>query len=202
MSRSTDLDRELEDLATLAECGLPVARIVVVPPAAEAEFYRLNNLEIRLSEHFSGVNLGFPDDEDIEDLAPDAEALVYSHYLLDEFIDGFYSALGGLPAELRVRRPGEDGVTASGARASLLAMKRAWSAAWSFDTLWGRLSSGGALIPPPRPLLLHAAPLRPLPLELTRDASALLGRELELRGDEATGISRVATRTAGRAGDG
>lgn len=192
--RSGELDREVEDLATLAQCGLPVATIIVVPPEVEAEFYRLNNLGERLQERFSGVNLGFPDDEDIEDLAPAAEATVYGHYLLDEFIDAFYAAIEGLPDELRIRRPGEDGITVSGARGALLGLKRNWSASWSFDSVWARLSASGELMPPPRPLLLHAAELAPLPAVLSRDASALLGRPLELLGDPVMGISRIVQR--------
>ena len=196
-------EQEVEDLITLAGCGMPVARIVVVPGEAEAEFYRLNNLGDLLLEHFRGVKLSFPDDEDVEDLAPGAESLVNGHYLLDEFIDRFYDAATGMPEELRVRRPGSDGVSASGRRAALLAVKRSWSRVWSFEPLWQRLERNEGLIPPPRPLLLHAAPLEPLPAELSSDASALLGRPLRVLGATSTGISRVVpVDSAKHAGDG
>lgn len=182
---------ELEALSILAECGMEVARIVVVPPAAEAEFYRLNNLGDRLRLHFAGVKLSDPDDEDIEDLAPGAQSLVSGHFLLDEFIDRFYDAISGMPRELRVRRPGEDGLLVSGSRAGLLSVKGAWSADWAFEALWSRLSSGGPLVPAPRPLLLHPAPLEVLPSELSHDASALLGKSLRLMGHPESGISRI-----------
>lgn len=191
--RAETREPELEDLTTLAECGMPVARIVVVPATVESEFYRLNNLIDHLRLHFSALNLNVPDDEDIEDLAPGAEALVDGHYLLDEFIDRFYDAISGMATDLRIRRPAQDGWTTSGPRAGLLAVKRAWRADWAFEAIWERLSNGGDLVPAPRPLLLHASPLQPLPLELSNDASALLGKPVMLKGHASTGISRIVT---------
>jgi hypothetical protein len=164
---------------------------VVVPPSAEQEIYRLNNLASRLLELFTAVDPADPDDDDIEELAPEAQRLVNGHYLLDEFIDGFYEATCGLPARVRVRRPSDSGTTASRGRPSLLAMKRAWSADWTFEAIWSRLSGGGSLLPDARPVLLHAAALEPLPWEMHADAKALLGREVVLLGGVGAGIVAV-----------
>lgn len=182
---------ELRDLKVLGECGLPVAEIVVVPAALEEEFYRLNNLNIRLRQMFAAVDMSDPDDDEIEDIAPEAKRLVKGHYLLDEFIDGFYQATSELPSPVRVRRPGESGLVSSPGRPALLALKRSWCADWEFDSLWSRLSGSGSLLPEPRPVLIHAAGLASMPVELNRDAEALLGRAVTLHGDAEAGITSV-----------
>jgi hypothetical protein len=181
-------EREIRELKTLAEGGLPVAPTVVVPPAAEEEFYRLNNLGGRLGTLFAGVDLRDPDDDDIDELAPEAERLVAAHFLLDEFIDRFYGATASLPELVRVRRPGETGAVSRRGRPSLLALKRSWSDDWGFERLWARLSGGASLLPAPRALLIQPASLDRLePLEA--DASALLGRKPELFGDRELGAT-------------
>jgi hypothetical protein len=185
------LEPELRDLMTLNRGRLPVARTIVVPAAAEAEFYRLNNLPGRLGELFKGIDEADPDDDDIEELAPEAERLVAGRYLLDEFIDLFYEALSGLPEVVRVRRPSEEGAVAARGRSSLLALKRNWSEDWGFERLWDRLSSGGPLLPAPRPLLIQPAPLERLSRALENHAGALLGRSVELFGDPDLGITLV-----------
>jgi hypothetical protein len=189
-------EQEVGDLRTLATGGLPVAPTVVVPAAAEEEFYRLNNLGGRLGVLFGRVDLRDPDDDDIDELAPEAERLVAAHFLLDEFIDRFYEAGAGLPRLVRVRRPGETGEVSRSGRASLLALKRAWSDDWGFDRLWARLEGGGPLLPVPRPLLIQPAPLERL-RHLEGDAHALLAHNVELFGDPELGAALVRP-TAGR----
>jgi hypothetical protein len=187
-------EREVRDLRTLAESGLPVALTVVVPAVAEEEFYRLNNLGGRLAVLFGKVDLRDPDDDDIDELAPEAERLVAAHFLLDEFIDRFYEATSGLPERVRVRRPGEAGEVSRRGRPSLLALKRSWSDDWGFDRLWARLAEGALLLPAPRPLLVQPAPLERLE-RLEGDASALLGRQVELFGDPGPGVTLVGSPT-------
>jgi hypothetical protein len=183
-------DRETVDLRLLLDAGLPVAPVVVVPAPAEEEFYRLNNLATRLEALFCAVDLVDPDDEDVEDLAPAAQALVAGHYLLDEFIDAFYESTAALPETIRVRRPGDDGFVARRGRASLLALKGSWSGDWAFDAIWARLSAGGALLPRARPTLLHAPALERMSVE-ELDAAALLGSPVTLLGDPGHGITSV-----------
>lgn len=185
---------EIDHLLTLADCGLPVAQVVVVPAAAEEEFYRLNNLSLRLEALFRAVDVDDPDDDDIEDIAPAAQRLVSNHYLLDEFIDAFYESTSFLPEELRVRRPGSVGVESRRGRPSLLALKRAWCEEWTFASLWRRLSQEHVLLPAARRVLLHVAPLPGrLPASLERDAEALLGQPVALYGDSAGRITAIET---------
>lgn len=186
-----DTAGELGDLRTLRDCGFAVAPMIIVPAEAEAQFYRLNNLGSRLASLFGQIDLSDPDDEDIEDLAPLAERLVSSHYLLDEFIDSFYESTSSLPGRLRLRRPGTVGVECAAGRPSLLALKRTWSSDWTFDALWGRLSSSARLQPQAQPVLVHPAPLKPLATQTVEDAAALLGRRVELLGGDELGIAMV-----------
>jgi hypothetical protein len=195
-------EQEIGDLRTLAAGGLPVAPTVVVPAAAEEEFYRLNNLGGRIGVMFGRVDLRDPDDDDIDELAPEAERLVAAHFLLDEFIDRFYEASTDLPQLVRVRRPGESGEVTRKGRRSLLALKRAWSDDWGFERIWARLQGGAPLLPAPRPLLIQPAPLERLQ-HLEGDANALLARNVELFGDPelgATLVSPAAGREPTRAG--
>lgn len=182
---------EVGDLRTLRDCGFAVAPMVIVPADAEAEFYRLNNLGARLGGMFDEIDLRDPDDEDIEDLAPLAESLVSSHYLLDEFIDSFYESTSDIPGRLHVRRPGSVGLECAPGRPSLLALKRTWSSDWTFEALWSRLSATGQLLPEARPVLVHPAPLKPLGAQAVEDAAALLGRPVELLGGDELGIAMV-----------
>jgi len=105
---------ELGALLQLAAAGFRVAPIRVVPAAAEETFYRLNNLPAQLSALFAGLDLTDPDEDDLEERAPAAARLVRSHFLLDEFVDLFYTGLAGLPTRLRVRRPHAPGAAATG----------------------------------------------------------------------------------------
>jgi hypothetical protein len=143
--------------------GVPVAPLVVVPAALEAEHYRLNNLPERLRKLFTGVDLADPDEDDLEELAPAAQALVRDHALLDEVIDGLYGALEGLPDEVTVRRPGQGGRVLALGRPVLLEIKRVWAEAWTEEALALRLRSEVRLAPTPRPVLVHGAAVTEVP---------------------------------------
>jgi len=190
-TESGDQPAELTWLRTLADSGFPVTPLVVVPARAQEFFYQLNNLGERVTQVFEGIDLGDPDDEDIEDLAPLAQELVTGHYLLDEFVDAFYDACRPLVQERTARRPGREGVACSGDRESLLAVKQLWAADWEFEAVWQRLMRGDRVLPPPRPVLLHQREAGPLDGDGSRDASALLGVDVEILGTADKHITRV-----------
>jgi hypothetical protein len=197
---------ELGALWRLAEAGFKVAPLRVVPDAAEETFYRLNNLPARLSDLFCGLDLTDPDEDDLEERAPEAQQLLRAHFLLDEFVDLFYDGLADLPAQLRVRRLAASEVAgiSSGVRAppagrvvtrgrpALLALKETWADDWSFSALRARTALQGSVALAAQPVLL----VRPAQddagdAEAAR-ASALLGRPVRLRHDPELGLTGVA----------
>src|SRR5699024_7464253 len=93
-------------------------------PESEESFYRYGNLVRRLHRLFSGVDPTDPDEDDLEELAPEAMQLVTGSYLLDEVIVEFYETVAVLLEERRLRRPGQAGRAARGARGILLALGR------------------------------------------------------------------------------
>lgn len=147
---------ELRALLRLREAGLPLAPLLLVPAAVEERFYRLNNLPAQLLALFRGVDPSDPDDDEVEEAAPRARALLRQHFLLDEFIDAFYEAAGALPPRVRVRRPGSAGREVARGRPALLALKGCWEDDWRFETLMARLLATGSLAVSARPVLLHA----------------------------------------------
>lgn len=174
-------DPELAALAELARAGFALAPLVVVPAAVEERFYRLNNLPDRLAAAFANVDPADPDEDDVEEAVPVAEALIRGHYLLDEFVDDFYAATRPLPAELRVRRPEQDGETAARGRPSLLALKHAYQRDWSFEAVWNRLKARQGIALEARPVLVHGADDRAAPESLNGRAGAALGRRVTVR---------------------
>ena len=148
---------ELAWLLRAERAGLPVTPMAVVPVTVEATFYQLNNLPEQLLRLFAGVVSDDPDEDDLEERAPEAIALVLGHTLLDEVIEGLYDALDGLPERLLVRRAGSDGVATWRGRETLLTIKRTWSRAWQVDAIAARLRAGQGLAPQPQPLLVHDA---------------------------------------------
>lgn len=149
-------ETELTSLAAL-HGAVPLAGRVVVPAAAEATFYRLNQLPSRLEALFGSVASRDPDEDDVEELAPEARALVARHVLDDVFVEAFYEACDALPERLRVRRLGEIGEVALRGRPALLAMRAVWAEAWSDAAIVERLRDTGALMPVPRAVVVHGA---------------------------------------------
>src|SRR5690625_434543 len=170
---------ELDRLAELHAAGLAVAPIMLVPASSEEAFYHYGNLVRRLNRLFRDVDPVDPDEDDLEELAPEAMTLVTGSYLLDEVIDEFYETVRFLPEERRVRRPGSAGVPARGARGCLLALKRTWAEDWSFSALSERVPATAGFGLDARPVLVHEA-----------DAPAadrvLLGRVAEVLGTAAS----------------
>lgn len=146
----------------LQAAGVGLAPIGMVPAEAEERFYRLNNLPEQIAQLYAAVSLDDPDEDDIEEISPRAQALLRSHYLLDEVIDAFYEVTASLGEHLRVRRPGSAGTVVVAGRPGLLALKRAWEAAWGVNEVLARLRREGTLAPEAAPVLIHApdAPLQ------------------------------------------
>lgn len=170
---------EIAALQALAAGGVPVTRIAVVPAEVEERFYRLNNLPARISALFADVDPRDPDEDDLEERAPAAMELVERHFLLDELVDAFYDRIAGLPARVRVRRPGAAGVECARGRPALLAVKRLWAGDWSFDALVGRLERTGTFAIEERPVLVHGRDEAAAPLASAR-ARAVLGEGFEI----------------------
>jgi len=146
---------ELADLAALSAAGLPVGSVVVVPSAVEERFYRLNNLPALLNEVFAAVDPADPDEDDVEEAIPAAEALVRQHYMLDETVDDFYRATADLTDRVHVRRPMCNGEVALRGRPALMALKRLFQSDWSYEAVWERLRRGHGIALEARPALLH-----------------------------------------------
>lgn len=168
---------EARALAAARAAGLPVAPVIVVPPGAETAFYRLNGLPPRLAKLFYGVASRDPDEDDVEAQIPAAQALVAAHALADSWVDAFYDALPALPARVTVRRPDlpadgtPDGASVLRGRPALLALRRLWAAAWSFEAVLARLRRTGAVAIAAQPVLLHP--------EAVGGADAALAAQLE-----------------------
>lgn len=193
---ATDLPSELSALRRLGEAGFRLAPLRVLPAAAEETFYRLNNLPAQLSAIFRSVDLANPDEDDIEELAPEAQRLVRAHFLLDEFVDLFYAGLSGLPAQLRVRRPNtaqgvHTGRVVTRGRPALLALKDTWADDWSFDALLARTTLEGSIALAAQPVLLAPPAQNDAGSAEAARASALLGRRVRLRHDPALGLTGV-----------
>ncbi len=181
---------EVAALEALHRGGVAVAPIVVVPAGAEERFYRLNNLVPQLAALFRGVDPADPDEDELEEFAPAALALFKSHFLLDEFIDLFYTALAALPAAVRVRRAGEAGVKSVRGRPALVALKDAWAAEWRFEALVERLGRSHTFALEARPVLVGPAAETPASPELVSQVRELLERSTQVWTTD-LGISRL-----------
>ena len=196
---------ELAALAQLAAAGVRLAPLRVVPSTAEETFYRLNNLPAQLSALFAGLDLANPDEDDLEELAPDAQVLLRQHFLLDEFVDLFYAGLANLPARLRVRRPNMPGAEGTGAgggaaeegrvvtkgRPALLALKDTWADDWSFDALWARTTREGTVALSAQPVILAPPTQTDAGDAEAGHASQLLRQRVRLLHDPALGMTGV-----------
>lgn len=195
-----DVD-EIRALTTLRDAGDPelvLAPFRIVPPEAEERFYKLNNLPAQLRDLFAEVDPEDPDEDDIEELSPDAQKLISSHYLLDEFIDVFYDGIAALPGQVRVRHPFGTGYDPEGdavvrGRPALIALKRLWASAWEFEVLMDRLEHHHTIALDPHPVIITAAGLDDAPADLERRASDLLERDVVLKLDNGH-ITRVGFR--------
>ncbi len=171
-------ETELTELARLQGTGLAVAPVMVVPALEEELFYRHANLVPQLTQVFRDVDPTDPDEEDLEDLAPEAMRLIRESYLLDEVIDRFYDSLADMPVALRVRRPGDPGLTAGRGRPALLALKRVWAAEWQPERMLARVATLGSFALEARPVLVHGTDV-PADEALTAEVEGVLGRQVK-----------------------
>ena len=179
-------------LTKLAENGFRLAPIVVVPAALEEHFYRLNNLPAQLAVIFKDVDLGDPDEDDVEDAVPAAQALLKKHYLLDEVIDAFYGAVQSLPSKLELRRADtQQGYKALRGRPTLMKLKQLWTDDWDFEAVLSRLESQQTFGLEARPTLIHTADDKPATTERSQAASERLGRSVTLWEHPEFGVTRV-----------
>jgi hypothetical protein len=184
---------ELAWLRRAQELGVPVAPMAVVTDVVERDFYRLAQLGPRVASHFAHVDPRDPDEDDLEDLAPDVAAWVLDAALLVEVVEGFFEAQAGLPPRVRVRRPGSEGVLAVRGRPALVAVKRTWAAAWAPAAVKARVAAGGGWLPEPSPVLVHGADIRP-DIAAAAAASKALGRDVDAWCDERGRLARLALR--------
>lgn len=191
---------EAAELAGLAEAGLDLAPMVWIPPDAEEAFYRLNGLPSRLAAVFEGVASHDPDEDDVEELAPQARALLGQHALLDAWVDAFYEAVGDLPARLRVRRPGDAGREAARGRPALLALRATWADDWSDDAVLARLRATGSVALEAAPVLLHGSDDDEADDARTARVQEALGVERRVRIDADGRIVRLGSATRPRSG--
>lgn len=182
---------EPTDLADLVGV-VPLAERVWIPAAAEETFYRLNHLPPRLTALFAEVASTDPDEDDVDEIAPRARALVASHVVLDDWVDAFYEATGSLGERLEVRRPGAAGRRASRGRPALLALRAVWGEAWSDDAVTRRLRATGTVGLEARPIIVHAAGDGPAEPALARRIADALGGPREVRALSDGRVTRVA----------
>jgi hypothetical protein len=182
-------DPESRALARLAD-ELALAPRVVVAPAAEEAFYRLNHLDGRLTALFEGIASHDPDEDEIEEAAPAARRLLAGHVLLDAWVDAFYDACRSLPARVRVRRAGESGRAATNGRPALLALRRTWAEPWRDEAIVDRLRAGGPLRPRPAATIVHGDD-RPADAALQAAVAQRIGTGWRAFLDEAGGLTRL-----------
>ncbi|WP_189072477.1 hypothetical protein [Deinococcus sedimenti] len=153
---------ELAEVTRLLTVGTPG---VIVPPAFEEAFYRGGNLPEQLRRLFAPIRPARIDEDALEPLAVQAQALIRTSYLMDDAVQAFYRTLAraNLPAGgvVRVRRA--DGAQAEDApllppgTAVLQAVKRVWAQDWTFDAVVDRLDRTGSIALEARSTLLHPA---------------------------------------------
>lgn len=191
------LEPELTALGRLHRAGLPVAPLRVLLPGAEEAFYRLNNLPAQLAALFAGLDLSDPDEDDLEERAPAAQALLKTHFLLDEFVDAFYVGLAPLPNRLRVRRATPPGGPLAGGRVALkgrpalLALKDLWADDWSVAALLTRTAETASVGLAARAVLIGAPGRERAGGELTDRAAEVLGVGAVLTLEPVLGITGV-----------
>jgi hypothetical protein len=184
-------ETEIQQLKRLADAGITVAPLLIVPASLEEYFYRLNNLPAQLSTAFAKVNLKNPDEDDLEDAVPQAQALFKRHYLLDEVIDMFYEQLEFLPERVTVRRASSEDKTVLKGRPALMALKEVWMDDWSFETVLERIERTRTIGLEARPTLLCAESTGQASSNLLNQVKNVLGQDVEVEISSQLGVTRV-----------
>lgn len=137
---------------------------MLIPASFEESYYRNFNLPEQLRLIFKGINPYRVDEDALEGLCEQAQALVRGSVLVDDAVQVLYRALGnaGLNSgEVHARRPGEQyaetaqRVTPPGT-AVLHAVKRLWAHDWAFENVLRRIDDTGGVGLDARPTLLLA----------------------------------------------
>jgi hypothetical protein len=184
-------ETEVQYLKRLSDASVRVAPLLVVPASLEEYFYRLNNLPAQLNTIFAKINLKNPDEDDVEDAVPQAQALFKRHYLLDETIDMFYEQLEFLPERVTVRRAGQEGKTVLKGRPALMALKEVWMEDWSFETVLERIERTKGIGLEARPTLIGTESTGKADPNVLNQVKNVLGQEVELEVNVSLGITSV-----------
>lgn len=175
-----------------------LGRAFVIGAAFEEAYYRGANLPETLGRLFAPVRPDRIDEDALEPLCLQAQALVRTSALLDDHVQHLYRALknSGLDSgELHLRRPdpaaGQRRSEAATLRppgtAALHALKRLWASDWALDDVIARLDQGGSVGLEARPTLVFGgAPGQPDPVmtaALGQPAWSSAGRLVGLGGD-------------------
>lgn len=189
-ARPIDASDESRALASL-EAPLERSPRVWIPAAAEASFYRLNHLDVAIAERFAGIAGPDPDEDDVEEVAPEVRRLIADHVLLDAWVDAFYDACRPLGPRVRLRRPNQAGASALNGRPALLALRAAWAETWSDDAIVARLRAGGNLRAPASPFVVHADD-RPAETSVAAAVERQIGKGWSAYTDDSGAITRLA----------
>jgi hypothetical protein len=184
-------ETEVQYLKRLSDASVRVAPLLVVPASLEEYFYRLNNLPAQLNTIFAKINLKNPDEDDVEDAVPQAQALFKRHYLLDETIDMFYEQLEFLPERVTVRRAGQEGKTVLKGRPALMTLKETWMDDWSFETVLERIERTKGIGLEARPTLIGTESTGKADPNVLNQVKNVLGQEVELEVNVSLGITSV-----------
>lgn len=195
-----DWGLEPHALMQLANAGFTLTPLRLVSAQTEARFYTLNNLPAKLRDLFKRVDPQDPDEDDLEELAPQARQLLRQHYLLDEVVDAFYEGIAGMPARLSLRRFNTPDVsspcrTAVRGRPALLALKAVWEDAWSEEEVCARLRQHRSFSLQPRPVLIAPGGAEADDGVLSARVSEVLGRKVRAICNAAGEISGIDFRT-------
>ena len=141
-------------------------RGMLVPASFEEEYYLNVNLPEQLGRIFAPVNPHRIDEDQLDALCTQAQALVRTSALSDDAVQLFYRALGnaGLSeGTVHARRPGtrhaEVAVRALPPGTAVLhALKRLWAHDWSLEQVLARLDDTGGVGLDAQPTLLFAGP--------------------------------------------
>ena len=154
----TEVGAQTHRLAAQGASGM------LVPAAFEEAYYLGVNLPEQLARLFSPLDRQRIDEDLLDVLCGQAQALVRGHALSDDAVQLFYRALknAGLDSgPLNVRRPDEPRSERALVRppglAALHALKRLWAQDWSLGAVLARLDDTGGVGVDARPTLLLPA---------------------------------------------
>jgi hypothetical protein len=183
-----------------------LGRAFVIGAAFEEAYYRGANLPETLGRLFAVIRPDRIDEDALEPLCQQAQALVRTSALLDDHVQHLYRALhnSGLDSgELHLRRPSltsgqrrsEGAQLRPPGTAALHALKRLWASDWQLDEVIARLDLGGSVGLEARPTLVLGGPAGQLDPGLTAE----LGQPAWSNAGRLVGLGRAEPVSADRA---